>query len=200
MKIAILGSGSAGSALAAKLLEAGHTLTFGVRSNKTGLPAPALPLVDAVNGAELIINATPGGASIDILQSIGAATLGNKILLDIANAIDDKLNLVYPNDSIARLVQAEFPELKVVKSLNTVNATVMTNPSVIEPTTVFLSGNDDSAKATVSGLLTDLGWSTENQFDLGDVTTARGPEAYFLLFIGTVMKLGSPLVNVAVKH
>jgi predicted dinucleotide-binding enzyme len=198
MKIAIIGSGPVGTALATKLLEAGHQITFGVRSDKSGLIAPALPLADAVAGAALVINATPGGASLDILRGIGAGVLGNRVLLDVANASDAKLNLLYPNDSLARLIQDEFPNLRVVKSLNTFAIAVMTNPGVIAPSTVFLSGNDNDAKATVTSLLEDLGWPTETHLDLGDITTAKGPEGYFLLFFATMMKLGSPEFNIAV--
>jgi predicted dinucleotide-binding enzyme len=146
----------------------------------------------------VIINATPGGSSLDILRSIGADGLGEKVLLDVANASDSNLNLIYPNDSLGRLIQEEFPRLKVVKSLNTFNASVMTNPTVIGPTTVFLSGNDETAKATVSRLLEDLGWTKDMQLDLGNITTARGPEGYFLLFFATMQSLGSPVFNIAV--
>jgi 8-hydroxy-5-deazaflavin:NADPH oxidoreductase len=200
MKIAVLGAGTVGTALATRLIETGHDVTFGVRSDKSGLVAPALPLAEAVEGADLVINATPGGASLDVLRSIGAAALGGTVLLDVANASDETLSLLYPNDSLARNIQQEFPELKVVKSLNTVNTSVMTNPAIIGPTTVFLSGNDEAAKATVGSLLEDLGWSKDVQLDLGDITTARGPEAYFLLFFPTLIKLGSPVFNIAVTH
>jgi predicted dinucleotide-binding enzyme len=200
MKIAILGSGNVGTALGTKLLAAGHDVTFGTRSVKSGLVAPALPLADAVTGADAVINATPGGSSLDILRSIGADTLGDKLLLDVANASDSSMNLIYPNDSLARLIQEEFPNLRVVKSLNTFNTSVMTNPGVIDPTTVFLSGNDAAAKATVSALLQDLGWPKDAQLDLGDISTARGPEGYFLLFFATMLSLGSPVFNIAVTR
>jgi predicted dinucleotide-binding enzyme len=200
MKIAILGTGTVGTALATKLLETGHDVTFGVRSEKTGLVAPALPLADAVSSADLVINATPGGRSLDILSGIGAEVLADRVLLDVANASDETLSLIYPNDSLARVIQEAFPRLRVVKSLNTFNTSVMTNPSVIGPSTVFLSGNDDDAKTIVSGLLVDLGWPVDAQLDLGDVATARGPEAYFLLFFATLIKLGSPVFNIAVTR
>ncbi|MEJ1229394.1 MAG: hypothetical protein WDM88_00305 [Galbitalea sp.] len=61
----------------------------------------------------------------------------------------------------------------------------MTNPAVIAPTTVFLSGDDEGAKRLVGGLLEDLGWGRDSQLDLGDISTARGPEHYFLLFFPT---------------
>ncbi len=200
MKIAILGTGTVGTALATRLIAAAHDVTFGARSERSGLVAPALPLAAAVEGADLVINATPGAAALDILRSIGADALGDKGLLDVANASDATLSLVYPNDSLARLIQQEFPRVKVVKSLNTLNTSVMTNPTVIGPTTVFLSGNDAAAKRTVGGLLEDLGWSKDAQLDLGDVTTARGPESYLLLFFATLQSLRSPVFNIHVTR
>lgn len=200
MKIAILGSGTVGTALATKLLAAGHDVAFGVRSEKSGLVAPSAPLADAVTGADLVINATPGGQSLDILRSIGAEALGEKVLLDVANASDATFNLVYPNDSLARNIQAEFPKVRVVKSLNTMNTSVMTNPAVIAPTTVFLSGDDEGAKRLVGGLLEDLGWGRDSQLDLGDISTARGPEHYFLLFFPTLQALKTPVFNIAVTR
>ena len=58
----------------------------------------------------------------------------------------------------------------------------MVDPRILAtPPTVFLSGDDDDAKKTVLGLLTELGWPAEWIIDLGDITTARGPEAVALL-------------------
>jgi predicted dinucleotide-binding enzyme len=200
MKIAILGAGQVGTALATALIRAGHTVTFGSRnpSSKSNPVAELVEAPTAVSNAELIINATPGGSSIALLESIGADVLGSRILLDVSNASDEKFDLIYPNDSVARRIQEAFPALRVVKSLNTMNTSVMTNPSAIAPTTVFLSGDDAEAKATVSALLVDLGWAVENQLDLGGIETARGPEHYFLLFFPTLQALRSPVFNVAV--
>jgi predicted dinucleotide-binding enzyme len=201
MKIAILGTGHVGTALATALVAAGHEVTFGSRapSEKVGLVAPAADHTDAVRSADLVINAGPGAASIALLESIGAEALGSKVLLDVTNAVNPDLSLAYPNDSIARQIQEAFPALRVVKSLNTFNTTVMTNPSALPAaTTVFLSGDDGDAKSTVSSLLVDLGWPADNQLDLGDIATARGPEHYFLLFFATLGALKTPLFNVAV--
>jgi 8-hydroxy-5-deazaflavin:NADPH oxidoreductase len=57
-----------------------------------------------------------------------------------------------------------------------------------------------AAKAIVSALLEDLGWTTDSQLDLGDITTARGPEGYFLLFFATMQSLGSPVFTIAVTR
>jgi predicted dinucleotide-binding enzyme len=200
MKIAILGTGTVATSLATALAGT-HEITFGSRDAGATVDLAGTTTAshaDAVAWSDLVINATPGGASLDLLREIGAETLGNRVLLDVANATDASFNLVYPNDSLARHIQEEFPAVRVVKSLNTMNTSVMTNPSVIAPTTVFLSGNDADAKATVSALLEDIGWTKDTQLDLGDIATARAPEHYFFMFFATLQALGTPVFNVAV--
>jgi predicted dinucleotide-binding enzyme len=197
MKIAILGTGQVGTALATGLLAAGHDVTFGSRFSRSGLAAPALAAPDAVAASDLVINATPGPTSLEYLRSLGAQAFDGKILLDVANASDAD-GLLYPNDSLARNIQQAFPFARVVKSLNTMNTSVMTNPSVIARTTVFLSGDDAEAKTVVGALLVGLGWDPSSQIDLGDIATAKAPEHYFPLFWATLQALGTPVFNLAV--
>jgi hypothetical protein len=61
-------------------------------------------------------------------------------------------------------------------------------------------GDDSDAKSLVSGLLVDLGWSVEQQIDLGGIETARGPEHYFLLFAALMQTLRSSQWNIAVQR
>lgn len=68
--------------------------------------------------------------------------------------------------------------MHVVKSLNTSAIEVLVDPSLVGPATVFVSGDDEAAKAEVKGLLHDLGWKDEGIMDLGGIRTARGPENY----------------------
>jgi predicted dinucleotide-binding enzyme len=89
---------------------------------------------------------------------------------------------LYPNSSVAEHLQRALPGTHVVKTLNTMLFTVMTDPrGLTTPPTAFLSGNDPTAKATATGLLAELGWPLPWIEDLGDITTARGPEAVVLL-------------------
>src|SRR6266511_772454 len=90
-------------------------------------------------------------------------------------------------------------DAKVVKTLSSVPATLMTNPKALSgPSTEFLSG-DDPAKQTLAGLLTDLGWRPrEYQLDLGGITTARGPEHLVPLLLGVYDALGTTAVSINV--
>jgi len=109
MKIAIMGTGMVGQALAGRLAELGHDVTVGTRDtsatmahtepNPVGLPPfsawssahPDVALAtfsDAAAGGELIINATAGSASLEVLRLAGVRHLAGKILVDVANVLD----------------------------------------------------------------------------------------------------------------
>lgn len=199
MRIAILGTGQVGIALGTAFATAGHDVVFGSRStDKTGLPAPATSTAEAAASADVILTALPGTASIPVLETIGQDALAGKIVLDVSNALTPELALAYPNDSVGRLMQERFPDTKVVKSLSTMFHGVMTDPAALGATTVFISGDDEGAKAVVKSLLTDLGWPETSQLDLGSIATAVGPEHYTPLFFMTLQVVGTPTFNINV--
>ena len=86
-------------------------------------------------------------------------------------------------DSLGEQIQRAFPEARVVKTLNTMNANVMVEPEKLgQKTDVFVSGNDTEAKAVVISILRDwFGWPSV--IDLGDIATSRGVEMYVLLWL-----------------
>ncbi|TDD28501.1 NADP oxidoreductase [Actinomadura sp. KC06] len=190
--IAILGSGRVGGTLAAKLAEAGHEVAIGSRnpadvsSRWAGKPVTVTGTAAAAENAAIVVNATPGDTSVERLAALRDA-LSGKILVDVANATvrgTDGMpgGLVHPGSSLAEHLQEALPDTKVVKTLNTMLFTVIVDPhSLKAPPTAFLSGDDVDAKATVTGLLGDLGWPADWIEDLGDVTSARGPEALMLI-------------------
>ena len=196
MRIAILGTGSVATALSTALTGTGHTITHGSRTPDAARAIRSHS--DAIATAELVVTALPGTAVIPTLEEIGETALGDKIVLDVSNAFTPEFTLAYPNDSVARRIQERFPNLRVVKSLSTMNISVMTDPSKAPGSTVFISGDDAAAKDAVRGLLADLGWTKEQVLDLGGVATAAGPEAYGLLFFGIYAALQSPTFNIAV--
>jgi predicted dinucleotide-binding enzyme len=217
MKIAIMGSGMVGQALAGRLAELGHDVTVGTRDiavtmariepNPVGIPpfsawSPAHPDValatfgDAAAGGELIVNATAGSASLEMLRLAGARHLAGKILVDVANVLDFSQGMpptlfVKDTDSLAEQIQREFPDTKVVKTLNTMTASLMVNPRQIAggAHTAFISGDDTAAKDTVTALLTELGHT--DIIDLGGVSTARGPEMLVKIWLELWDALGT---------
>ncbi|MDR7277330.1 NADPH-dependent F420 reductase [Catenuloplanes atrovinosus] len=201
MKFAVLGAGNVGTALGYGLLDAGHEVVFGVRDPQTreGFTAPVAQIADAVKSAEAVINALPGAHTLGILGQVGPGTFGGKVLIDVANAITPSFELLYPNDSLGARLQAMLPDVKVVKTLNTIPAEIMTNPGTLpERSSVFLSGNDRGAKQTTGHLLSDLGWRHEDQVDLGAIDTARATEHYLYLSVAIGQATRSAQYNVSV--
>lgn len=149
-------------------------------------------LASAVAHAPVVVNATPGTASVDVLTSVGADALAGKVLLDVAVGFTEDGSLSHPGESLGEEIQRTFPATRVVKTLCTVDRKLMIAPDSVQgPSTLFLSGEDAEAKRTVSGLLRDLGWPEDALLDLGGIATARGQEHYSLLFIGIAEALGS---------
>ncbi|MCX5015129.1 NAD(P)-binding domain-containing protein [Streptomyces sp. NBC_00555] len=192
--IGILGAGRVGTNLAGKLSAAGHHVTLGSRNPegttaRTAGPAPRITFADLRTTArttDIVINATPGDSSLDRLTDL-RTELAGKILVDVSNATRDAADglpgdLCYPGSSLAEKLQAALPETHVVKTLNTMLFMVMTAPETLAiAPTAYLSGDDEHAKRTVTGLLGDLGWQPERIEDLGDITTARATEAMVLV-------------------
>jgi 8-hydroxy-5-deazaflavin:NADPH oxidoreductase len=86
-----------------------------------------------------------------------------------------------------------------VKALNTVTAAVMVEPASLgEETNLFVCGNERHAKARVIEILETFGWLSGDIVDLGDLTAARGMEAYLLLWVPMMQALGTPAFNVRI--
>lgn len=201
MKIAVLGAGSVGTVLGYGLLDAGHGVVFGVRDaqGRQGFSAPVAELTEAVTSAEVVVNTLPGSVTLDVLGQVGPGPFGTKVLIDVANAVTPNFELLYPGDSLGAGLQALLPDAKVVKTLNTVPAAVMTNPAALpERSSVFLSGDDRDAKKITGQLLSDLGWRHEDQVDLGGIATARATEHYLYLSLAIMAVSPSGPYNVSV--
>jgi predicted dinucleotide-binding enzyme len=199
MRIAVIGAGKVGSALGARLASTGHEVTYGSRSPEDH--PGSVGQAEAVASAELIITAIPGTAVLPTLEGIGEDVLADRIVLDPSAALTEDMALAYPNDSVAQRVQARFPRARVVKTLNTMNFSIMIDPlASLSQATVFVSGDDEDAKATVKGLLADLGWTSEHILDLGGVVTATATEHAAPLYFATVMALQTARLNITIAR
>lgn len=226
MRIAVIGTGMVGRALAGRLAGLGHDVVIATRDVKQtlartepdalGTPPYArwqtanakvrlLSFADAGVHGEVVINATAGAVSLAALEAVGATNLAGKVLLDVALPLDlsDGMppRLLFANtDSLGERIQRAFPDARVVKSLTTVFAQVMVDPANVPGRhNIFVGGDDASAKATVKDLLRELGWPEETIIDLGGIRTARATEMYAPLFFALVGALGgSWFVNIAV--
>lgn len=215
MKIGVLGTGSVGRRIATKLVELGHEVTMGSRSadgealrewvGGAGPDAAGGTFADAATAGELIFNCTAGEASLEALEAAGADNLSDKVLVDVSNPLDFSGGMpptltVCNDDSLGERIQASFPEARVVKSLNTVNNQVMTDPGRLPGThNVFVCGEDAGAKDAVTELLVEFGWPRESVVDLGGIDAARGTEMYLPLWLRLMGALGTADFNIQVR-
>ena len=203
MRIAIIGTGSVGQTLGAAFRGLGHDVVTGTRDPEQTRSRPEWadggPLAsyaEAAEGADLVVNATGGLISLDALAEVD---LDGKVLLDVANPLDFSAGFpptlsVKDTDSLAEQIQRAHPTARVVKSLNTVNAAVMVDPGrLAEPTSIFVAGDDAEARALVSGLLTELGWTDIVEFTSLDA--ARGLEMWLPLWVRLMGALGTADFN-----
>jgi predicted dinucleotide-binding enzyme len=201
MRYGVLGTGTVGRTLAGKLEELGHEVKVGSREAGDD----KVTFEDAASFGELVINATAGAASLEALGQAGADNLKGKVLIDVSNPLDFSKGMpptlsVCNDDSVAERIQREFPGARVVKTLNTVNASVMVTPDDVPGDhTMFVSGDDEGAKAEVVELLGAFGWPADRVMDLGGIEAARGQEMYLPLWLRLFGAAGSPTLNVEVR-
>jgi predicted dinucleotide-binding enzyme len=214
MKIGVLGTGIVGRTIGTKLVGLGHEVVMGSRTAdnadaaewvaQIGTGASHGTFADAGAAGEMLVNCTAGVGSLDALGTIAPEHLAGKVVVDISVPLDFSAGFpptlfVCNTDSLGEQIQRSCPEAFVVKTLNTMNCSVMVDPaSVPGDHSVFVSGNDDGAKGRVKELLESFGWSEERIIDLGDISTSRGPEMYLPLWIRLYGALGTGVFNIQV--
>ncbi|HEY4221537.1 MAG TPA: NAD(P)-binding domain-containing protein [Myxococcota bacterium] len=213
MKIAVLGTGMVGETIGSKLVALGHDVMMGSRSasnekalawaKKAGAKASVGTFADAARFAELGFNCTSGAGAVPAV-SAGGADWNGKVIIDISNPLDGSKGFppslsVCNTDSLGEQVQRAVPGAHVVKSLNTVNCNLMIDATSVHggDHSMFMSGNDASAKEKVRGILTGwFGW--KDVIDLGDITCARGTEMYLPLWLRLMGFVKGPSFNIKV--
>ena len=198
MKIAIIGIGNVGSALARGLMKTSHQLVLGARNpgdaaakalaaeTKAELAVPA----EAAKSAELIILALPWNAAEEAVKSLG--DLSGKIVIDCTNPlgmIDGALALTLGySTSAGEIVAGWLPGAHVVKTLNQVGAEMMADAAGLSPKPVmFMAGDHAEAKTKVATLLSDLGFEP---LDAGDITKSRLLEPFGMVWINQALFRG----------
>jgi hypothetical protein len=194
MKIGILGSGDVAKALAGGFLKHGHELMLGTRApDKLAEWAAKNPkgriagLADAAKFGELVVLAVKGTAAKNALRLASPENFAGKPVIDVTNPIADEppVNGVLKyytslEDSQMEHLQREFGGARFVKAFNSVGNAHMVNPQFKggKPT-MFICGNDDSAKLVVSGILDQFGWEVA---DMGKIEAARAIEPLCMLW------------------
>jgi predicted dinucleotide-binding enzyme len=194
MNVGILGSGDVAKALAKGFMKHGHMVMLGTRTpakledwdweNRKGL---AGSFAEAARFGEAIVLAVKGTAASEALQAAGITNLAGKVVIDATNPISEAppANGVLHffttlEESLMERLQEEFPAARFVKAFNSVGNASMVNPAFAggKPT-MFICGNDEAAKKTVTGILDQFGWETA---DMGKAEGARAIEPLCILW------------------
>ena len=224
MRVAVLGTGMVGQAVAGRFDELGHEVHVGTRDpvatmirtepDHLGNPpfsawhelhpdARLVTYAEAAAAGELVVNATPGTVSLEVLEAAGAQNLDGKALIDISNPLvftpDGAPTLfVKDDDSLGERIQRAFPGARVVKTLSTVNAALMAHPAMLADGdhSIFVCGDDGAAKAQVTDVLTSFGHT--DVIDLGGIGSARGVEMYLPIWLRLMGALGTARFSIKV--
>ncbi len=164
MKVAIIGKGKVGKAIAAGLDRVGHEVRFGHRDPRESVQA-------AAEWGELIVLAVPFSQVGNVARGIGRNGDG-KTLIDATNAVGPRGELAVGfTTSGAEELQKMLPQARVVKAFNTVFAQNQSTGKVSgQPLTAFVAADDASAKRTVMELTRKMGFEP---VDCGPLAAAR---------------------------
>ena len=196
MKIGIIGSGAVGRTLGTAFLKEGHQVMLGTRNidkpevltwkdensgAETGL------FETAANYGELIVLAVGGSVAEEVIEQAGMHHFSGKTIIDATNPIvhgapDHGVLKFFTtlDDSLMERLQRQLPEARFVKAFNSVGSGCMYKPDFngIIPS-MFICGNNEEAKATVSAILVSFGWEVE---DMGSAEAARAIEPLCMLW------------------
>ncbi len=210
MNIGILGTGIVGQTIGTKLIQLGNDVMLGARmannekaaewKKQNGSRASHGTFAQAASHGNILFNCTAGTASLDALNRAGKENINGKILIDVANPLDFSNGMppalsICNTSSLGEQIQKTYPEVKVVKALNTMNCKLMVNPAMLKDEhDVFVCGSDKEAKSEVISILKEwFGW--KSVIDLGDITAARGMEMILPLWLRLMGILQTPNFN-----
>lgn len=204
MRIAFLGYGNVGSAIATAVARAGHDVVLATNPERPEGAAAVIArhpelasasvasAADAVSGADIVVLAVPFG-SLDGLLTPLADRLTGAIVIDATNPVGPGLTHGLGSQRAGAQHVAELaPEARVMKAFNVYGFENLgeppTGPDGLRAVMPF-AGDDPDAKAAVSGLLSQLGWEP---LDVGPLAAAVDLEHMTLLWVRLVRALGHP--------
>jgi predicted dinucleotide-binding enzyme len=199
MDVTIIGTGNMARGIGRRLVAGGHHVTVLGKE-----PAEADAVVDELGGEgaaqagrsgeeiadDVVVLAVYYPDAKAVVEQYGDG-LSGKVLIDITNPVNETMDgLVTPPDSsAAQELAASAPGAKVVKAFNTTFAATLIDGEIGgKPLDVFLAGDDEEAKATVSQLVEDGGL---RPIDAGPLMRARELEATGLLHMSMQNTLGT---------
>jgi len=204
MRVGVLGTGDVGRVLGAGFAAAGHQVMIGSRDPRqekvqawvkaTGRGASAGTFAETATFGEIVVLATSWSGTESALKLAGTKPFEGKLLIDATNPLDFSQGVppklaVAGADSGGETVQRLLPGARVVKCFNIVGNQHMVHPGFPGgPPDMFICGNDDDAKATVTGLLKAFGWGV---IDSGGISSSRYLEAMAMVWILHFFQIGT---------
>ena len=196
MRVGIIGSGIVGRVLATGFLKEGHEVMLGTRNiskedvvkwksdNNNGLLGS---FQETAQFGEVIVLAVSGLVVEDAINLAGKEHFSNKTIIDATNPIaavppENGVLKFFSTleESLMEKIQKQLPDAKVVKAFSCAGNASMYKPNFHGSSpTMFICGNDEEAKKTVTAILTSFGWETE---DMGKVEAARAIEPLAMLW------------------
>lgn len=193
MKIAIIGAGNVGKALATSMTRAGHEVTLAATAAEHAQNAAASiggatyaeTSPDAVRGADVVVIAVPYQSAItDVAPAIRDEVAG-KVVIDVTNPLrHDYSGLATDGRSAAEELQQALPGASVVKAFNTLFASIQANPSA--GVDALIAGDDSAAKQKVGALAESMGF---NPLDVGPLANASHLEG--MAFLNIALNAGN---------
>jgi hypothetical protein len=192
-----LGSGIVGRVLGSAFIAEGHEAMLGTRDIQKpevvkwlaeNTAAKAGSFEETAAFGELIVLATSGDITPAVIKTAGIGNFTNKVVIDATNPIDHTrppVNGVLPfftslDESLLERLQQQLPNARLVKAFNSVGNAMMYRPAYDhQKPTMFICGNDQEAKKTVTEILDVFGWETQ---DMGQMEAARAIEPLCMLW------------------
>jgi predicted dinucleotide-binding enzyme len=197
--IGIIGSGAVGRALGIGFATLGHSVMIGSREpekealvkwrQQAGANAKTGSLEEAATFGEIMIVATKWEGTKNAITLAGLKNSSGKTVIDTTNPIapvppspEGLITFsVGKNNSAGEEIQRLIPDAQVVKAFSIVGSHLMVNPSFPDgDADMYICGNDNAAKATVTGLLGQLGW--KSIIDCGKIDASRAIEPIAILW------------------
>jgi 8-hydroxy-5-deazaflavin:NADPH oxidoreductase len=206
MNIGILGSGDVGRRLGDGFIELGHTVKIASRNpnqekiiewmaKHEKVKVSSGSFAEAASFGELDVIATSWAGTDEVIRMANPKNFAGKVVIDVTNPLDFSKGMpprlaIGHADSAGETVQRMLPDSKVVKAFNTVGNSHFIHPDFPGgPPTMFICGNDDKAKKTITdNILTKLGWET---IDIGGIEGARLLEPLAFLWIMHYFRTGN---------
>ncbi len=196
MKIGILGSGDVGKKLGSGFVSIGHEVMLGSRDPNSenvrswiaanGKSASGGTFERTAAFGEVVVLATLWTGTENAIKLAGAKNFAGKVVIDATNPLvfeenkPPRLSLGF-DDSAGEHVQRWLPGARVVKAFNIVGNQYMVHPQFeCGPPDMFIAGDDEEAKKTVTAFLKQFGWSV---IDIGGIDGARLLEPMCILWV-----------------